>query len=248
MRQPFLIRLTHWLNLLFLTLLIGSGLQIFNAHPVLYAADASDNQRIVFSLPQEVQDPGGQVRNQMVLFGHPIGTGHFKMDGFGPSLTVGGWLAGARRWHLTLMWLFLLNGLGYVFFLFASGEAKRRFFRSQDVSGLGPMIRYYVRRGPHPEIEGYNALQRLTYTAIVLMVGPLLILTGLAMAPQFDAHFPTYADLFGGRQFARTWHFALMLGIVAFSVLHVALVTMAGWPTFWAMVVGQAPRKERLHG
>jgi len=33
--QPWLIRLTHWLNVPLLLLMAGSGLQIFAAYPVL---------------------------------------------------------------------------------------------------------------------------------------------------------------------------------------------------------------------
>ena len=35
-RHTFLVRLTHWLNALAIFILIGSGLNIFNAHPHLY--------------------------------------------------------------------------------------------------------------------------------------------------------------------------------------------------------------------
>ncbi|HEY9855838.1 MAG TPA: cytochrome b/b6 domain-containing protein [Stenomitos sp.] len=209
MDQPWPIRLTHWLNVVFLTLLVGSGLRIFNAHPTLYLGETSDPAEAVWS--------GG---------------------GFPTFLTVGGWLAGARRWHLALIWWFVVNGLCYVAFLVASGEAKRRFFRPQDRHGVLPMVRYYLRLGPKPAYEGYNALQKLTYTLLVLLGAPLLVLTGLALSPAFDAHFPWYVALFGGRQSARTWHFALMAGFVLFSVLHVGLVAAAGWPTLRAMLVG----------
>lgn len=208
MDQPWLIRLTHWLNVVFLALLIGSGLRIFNAHPVLYLGETSDASRAIWSSP-----------------------------GFPSFLTVGGWLAGARRWHLALIWLFSLNGLVYVAFLLMSGEAKRRFFRWQDRHGVAPMVRYYLGRGSKPAQEGYNPLQRLTYSLLVLLGAPLLVLTGLALSPAFDAHFPWYVGLFGGRQSARTWHFLLMAGFVLFTLLHVGLVALAGWPTLRAMLV-----------
>ena len=41
-RHPLTVRLTHWLNVLCLTVLLASGLQIFNAHPALYWGEQSD--------------------------------------------------------------------------------------------------------------------------------------------------------------------------------------------------------------
>ncbi len=35
-RHSVLVRITHWLNVLCLSFLLMSGLQIFNAHPALY--------------------------------------------------------------------------------------------------------------------------------------------------------------------------------------------------------------------
>ncbi len=35
-RHAFATRITHWINALCLTVLLGSGLQIFLAHPALY--------------------------------------------------------------------------------------------------------------------------------------------------------------------------------------------------------------------
>jgi hypothetical protein len=36
------VRITHWINVVCFTLLLMSGLQIFNAHPALYVGDHSD--------------------------------------------------------------------------------------------------------------------------------------------------------------------------------------------------------------
>jgi cytochrome b subunit of formate dehydrogenase len=35
-RHAIVVRLTHWINLLCVTLLLMSGLQLFNYHPALY--------------------------------------------------------------------------------------------------------------------------------------------------------------------------------------------------------------------
>eukprot|EP01035_Chromulina_nebulosa_P014130 gene14129-biopygen12019 len=40
-RHTLVTRLTHWLNVLVISLLLMSGLQIFNAHPALYWGEKS---------------------------------------------------------------------------------------------------------------------------------------------------------------------------------------------------------------
>lgn len=230
LRQPLIVRLTHWANVVFLAIMIGSGLQIFDAHPLLYAADASDPRHVVFALAW------------------------LHRDAWPAAISVGGWLAGARRWHLAVMWLFLANGLLYVAYLFGSGEWRRRLFHPRQFPHVVPMMRYYATfrflHEAHPPQPGpgYNALQRLTYTALVFVLSPLVILSGLAMAPAFDARFPAYVVLWGGRQFARTWHFAFMAAFVLFLLGHLLMVAIAGWPTFWSMITGgPKPGSEPAH-
>jgi hypothetical protein len=38
-RHALLTRVTHWINLLCIVVLLMSGLQIFNAHPILYLGE-----------------------------------------------------------------------------------------------------------------------------------------------------------------------------------------------------------------
>src|SRR3990167_7723512 len=40
-RHALVTRVTHWINLLAMLVLLGSGLQIFNAHPALYWGDVA---------------------------------------------------------------------------------------------------------------------------------------------------------------------------------------------------------------
>lgn len=83
---------------------------------------------------------------------------------------------------------------------------------------------------PEPDgFYGYNALQQLAYAAVVLLFGPVAILSGVAMSPAVVNHFPWYPRLFGGRQAARSVHFLTMLGFAAFLVVHVTLVVMTGF-------------------
>ena len=74
----------------------------------------------------------------------------------------------------------------------------------------------------------YNTLQKLAYGGVLFVLLPLMILTGLAMSPTMDAVIPFLADMLGGRQTARTIHFAVMLLLVGFFIIHILMILAAG--------------------
>ncbi len=74
----------------------------------------------------------------------------------------------------------------------------------------------------------YNTLQKLAYAGVLFILLPLMILTGLAMSPSMNAALPFIADLFGGRQTARTIHFIVMLLLVGFFIIHMLMILAAG--------------------
>ena len=66
-----------------------------------------------------------------------------------------------------------------------------------------------------------------------------MIWTGLAQAPAFTAVVPSSVTLLGGRQSARTLHFAVTIALVAFTVAHLVMLVIAGFGTrVRAMVTG----------
>ena len=84
----------------------------------------------------------------------------------------------------------------------------------------------------HPrgeEAKRYNALQKFTYLAVVFVLLPLMLITGLAMSPGIDSAAPWLPDLFGGRQSARTIHFISATLLVLFVVVHLLEVVLAGF-------------------
>jgi len=81
------------------------------------------------------------------------------------------------------------------------------------------------------DASSYNALQRLSYLVIVFVLVPLVIWTGLAMAPAFTAVFPWTVNVLGGRQSARTLHFFITVALVLFTIIHVAMLVLAGFRT-----------------
>ena len=133
---------------------------------------------------------------------------------------LGGWLGGALAWHLSAMWLLFVDGLAYLVYGLASGHFGRDLPppRPAEVArDLSLAVKLRLRH----RLGHYNAVQRLLYGA----VGAALLLqvaTGLAIWK--PVQFGWLAGLFGGYPVARGIHLALMLGIVAFVVVHVALV------------------------
>ena len=54
--------------------------------------------------------------------------------------------------------------------------------------------------------ESYNVMQRTAYLAVIFVLFPMMIWTGLAMSPAFTSVAPLSVTLLGGRQTARTLH------------------------------------------
>ena len=71
-------------------------------------------------------------------------------------------------------------------------------------------------------------LQKLTYFGVIFVALPLIVLAGWTMSPGLDAAFPFLTALLGGRQTARTIHFIVAFALVAFLVVHVAMVLLTG--------------------
>jgi Ni/Fe-hydrogenase b-type cytochrome subunit len=159
---------------------------------------------------------------------------NFSMPGF---LTLGGWLAGARMWHFFGMWLFAVNGAAWVLYNILSIHGRKTtLFRGKDVSGVKPMIQYYLRiRREHPPAGKYNPLQKLAYSSIPF-AGLGSVLTGVSL--YWPVQFGPLALLFGGYDTARIWHFIFTAGFVFFFTGHILMVIIAGWSNFVSIITG----------
>lgn len=154
---------------------------------------------------------------------------------FPPWATLGGWLGGAIAWHLAAMWLLVGNALVY----FTYGLASRHFAR--DLLPVTPravrldLVAALRLRLPH-QPGHYNAVQKLLYLS-VLGCGVLAVLSGLALWK--PVQLGVLASLLGGYPVVRWEHFAAMSGIVAFVVIHIALVALVP-KTLPPMITGRA--------
>jgi len=200
-------RLWHWTNALCLYVLFASGLGIFNAHPRLY---------------------WGQ-------YGANFDAAWLALSRFGPAWTLPGHydLALSRRWHLSFALVFAFALLLYLAWsLFNRHIWRDLTFRRGDLAPryVWQEIKDHARlRFPTGAAAlRYNVLQKASYVGVIFILLPVMILTGLTMSPGMDAAWPWLTDLFGGRQSARSIHFITAWLLVAFFVVHIVMVVLAG--------------------
>ena len=130
-RHHWIVRVTHWVNVVAIVIMVGSGLQIFNAYPAF-----ARKGELFCCYPWE---------------GKP----------FPAWLTFGGWLAGARNWHFAMMWVLVVNGLIYLAFVYLHGEWRDLVPRKGDIRDSWQMLKFYTfRRKDHPHQGKHNALQK----------------------------------------------------------------------------------------
>jgi len=95
------------------------------------------------------------------------------------------------------------------------------------------------------QARSYNAVQRATYLVVIFGLVPFVIWTGLAMSPAFTAAMPLTVEALGGRQTARTLHFFVSWALALFVVVHVTMISMAGFRSrMRAMVTGRTTGRE----
>jgi thiosulfate reductase cytochrome b subunit len=80
----------------------------------------------------------------------------------------------------------------------------------------------------------------MTYLVVIFVLAPLIIWTGLAMSPAFVSVVPSAVNILGGQQSARTLHFVVTLALLAFLLVHVLMVVLAGFGSrMRAMITGR---------
>lgn len=242
-RHRLPVRIMHWINVVCLFVMVGSGLQIFNAHPALYWG-----QQSTFNAPAllltNVQKPNGSLRGVTQIGSHQFDTtgvlgvsagadGKPRGRGFPSWATLPGPqnLALGRQWHFTFAWIFAINGTLYLLWTFLSRHFSRDLApNGSDWRGIGRSIIDHIKfKHPHgEEATRYNILQKLAYLAVILLFGPGIVLMGLAMSPHMDTVLGWMVNLVGGRQSARTIHFIIAFAFIGFVLIHVFEVLVSG--------------------
>jgi len=138
------------------------------------------------------------------------------------------------QWHFFAMWILMLNGLFYLGYGVYTGRLRRKLlpiWPSAVLADLRDALRFKLS---HDDIAHYNAVQKVLYAGIILVV-ILQVISGLVIWK--PVQFSELASLFGDFQTARLVHFFGMAAIVAFLIVHVTLALIVP-KTIGAMLTG----------
>lgn len=203
LRQKLATRISHWIWAFSLFFLLLSGLQIFNAHPSLYLGDQS---------------------------GFTYDNALLKLDEFPGWATIPSTrdLATGRVVHFFFAWVFVLNLIAFFGISWRNRHIKKDLVpNAKDARHLVEDLRGHLKLNLVRGVR-YTPLQKLAYAGVLFVLFPLIVLTGLSMSPGMNAVLPWLPELFGGRQSARTLHFAVMALLTAFFVAHMIMIGLAG--------------------
>jgi thiosulfate reductase cytochrome b subunit len=241
LRHRLSTRIWHWLNVLAVFALLMSGLMIFNAHPRLYWGEYGANPD-----PAILEIGSTESRGFLRIGNLDMTTtgvlGHWRdANGNTQRWAFPGWatipstydLAMGRRWHFFFAWAFVFLLVFHLVSSVVNGHVRKDLAPARAELKPGHLWREILRHARLRFAKGahalhYNTLQKLAYLSLLFLLLPLIVLTGLAMSPSLDAALPWLPDLFGGRQSARTVHFAAAFFLVLFVVVHVVMVLLAG--------------------
>lgn len=235
-RQRLPVRAWHWLNALSVIVMLMSGLMIFNAHPQLYWGHYGANHERPWL---EIGSDNGTGFLRLGPATIPT-TGILGISGgderaFPALVTIpsGYDLAAARQWHFAFAWLLVVPGLLFWLWGVFGKHVQRDLAPTREElrpRNIWQDIKDHARLRFHAgeAARRYNILQKLSYVGVIFGLLPAMVLTGLTMSPAMDAAWPWLLDLFGGRQSARSIHFICASLLVAFIVVHLLMVVLAG--------------------
>jgi len=232
-RHSALVRVTHWIATICFLALLVSGIEILISHPRFYWGETGN-----INTPPLFKIPIPSSRSSV-----PTGYGYVLPD-------QNGW---SRYLHFQSAWLVVFTGFLYVIYSFFSGHLRKNLLPgAADLSwrvffsSIGDHLRF--KRPAEEEAWSYNLLQRLSYLAVIFVLFPLIIWTGLAMSPAVASAFPSAVTSLGGQQSARTIHFFVTVLLFLFLLVHIMMICLAGLMSrMRAMITGHpVTDKERI--
>ena len=223
-------RATHWITTLAFFALLLTGIEIVISHPRFYWGETGNSGTpVLFKIP--IPSSRATV---------PTGYGYVLPD-------QNGW---SRSLHFQAAWVLGLTGLVYAIFGFRNRHFRKNLLPApadRRWSALRESLSKHLRFAPPDPADAlsYNLVQRIAYLAVIFILFPLVVWTGLALSPAFDSVLPVTVTSLGGRQSARTLHFFVSGFLLAFLLVHVAMVVFAGFRTrMRAMITGLATAPE----
>ena len=255
-RHPLAVRLWHWITAAVVFTLLFTGVAVFNVHPRLYWGEVG-NATTPSTFGIEPPPVGASTTARPSPAVLRVGTHTWDVTGTMGVSAGGGYFmiyrppryfmkfGAARAYHFIAAWVFALAWLGYVIYLLTSGRLKRNLLPASgqlEPRAFAQDVWDHLRlRRAQGEAAGhYNLLQKLAYLCVVFVLVPVAILSGLTMSNAITARVPGLFSLLGGRESARTVH-AIFAGLlVAFVLIHVFQLFVAGFVTrVQAMITGR---------
>lgn len=202
-RHPVGVRVCHWINVVCVAYLAVSGMAILLDYPELYWGKDGYVGEPTFLKMSEL----GIVREGNRNWG--------------------------RNMHFLFAWIFAINGLVYLVWNISKRGLIGKILPSLEQlrwCHLWSSIRdHALLRHPTGEAaRHYNVLQKLAYSAVLFIVCPMIVVTGLAQSPGLTSVVPDLISVFGGRQTARTLHFVFGAILMLFALVHVFEVLISG--------------------
>jgi thiosulfate reductase cytochrome b subunit len=180
-----MVRITHWITAVSVLVLLLSGIAILLAHPRLYWGETGAREG-----PSLIDLPLPWVLDIPIR---------------GPG----------RYLHFTFAWVIVLTELLYILYGLFSRHFRNNLLPAKNSVSWLTIQRYLLLARPtEEEMHSYNVVQRTAYLAVVFVLFPAIVWTGLAMSPAVTSVFPWLATLLGGQQSARTIHFFTTLAVV----------------------------------
>ena len=261
-RHTLAVRVTHWINALAIVFLLMTGLNIFNAYPMLHWGQygaSPDAAPPYNSAWLQIGSTGGGDPKGFVRVGKVVvtTTGVLGLSaskaGLPQAIAYPHWatfpsyrdLATARNFHFFFGWVLVINGLVYLIYSLASGHVRRDLLPSRAELAVANIAHDIVSHAKlqFPKGESakrYHILQKLAYGGVIFVAIPGIVLTGLGMSPGIDAAWPAIIAATGGRASARSLHWIFANLILVFIIVHLLMVVLAGpWNEMRSMITGK---------
>ena len=223
------VRACHWVVAISFLVLCFSGIYIFAVHPRLYWGEVgNDLMPALLEIPITAnhQPEGWERTATFPLRDGEVFTASRTYDIFNQN----GW---ARSLHFLAAWFLVIVGLVYLLTALVSGHAWRNLL--PGARDLSPRTVWQDVKDHLPSKIGssgggppYGVIQRLSYSIVIFVLFPVMVLTGMTMSPAVTAAYPVLLDIFGGFQSARTIHFFTFATLFAFLLVHLSMVLMTG--------------------
>ncbi len=224
------VKASHWIITVSFLALAFSGFVILMCHPRLYWGEVgNDLTPALFELPVSRNYQHGGWEKSVPFFqdaGSPVSASRafdtFNENSWGRSL------------HFLAAWFLVATGAVYLLAGIFTGHFRRHLWPWANEFTLRLFWRDLINhfRMQIPSATNgpqYGLLQKSTYTVVIFLLLPLIVVTGLTMSPAITAAYPVLLKIFFGAQSARTIHFFASITLVLFLIVHVVMVIRSGF-------------------